>query len=121
MKVSLNTIFGEILEDYPASEDVLRKYLGEAYCLTCPGKMFDTIGNGAMIHGLSDEAAIGLVRDLQAVVDAAEGVPSGDSEEADAADTTVPAHDHADHEHGDHDHTEPGHRHDHEDDDELVV
>jgi hypothetical protein len=126
MKVSLNTIFGEILEDYPASEDVLRKYLGEAYCLTCPGKMFDTIGNGAMIHGLSDESAIGMVRDLQAVVDAAEGVRSSGSEEADATSATVPEpehadHNHTDHDHGDHEHAESGHGHVHEDDDELVV
>lgn len=69
MEVSLDTIFGEILEEHPDSEEVLKKYLGEAYCLTCPGKMFDTIGNGAMLHGLSDEEAAGMVADLQAVVD----------------------------------------------------
>lgn len=69
MDVTLETIFGEILEEYPKSEDVLKKYLGEAYCLTCPGKMFDTIGNGAMLHGLSDEQAVSMVNDLQAVVD----------------------------------------------------
>ncbi len=73
MKVSKDTIFGEILEEYPGSEAVLVKYLGAAYCLTCPGKMFDTIGNGAMIHGLSDEAMQGMVKELQAVVDAEEG------------------------------------------------
>lgn len=69
MQVSLDTIFGEILEEYPRSEDVLKKYLGEAYCLSCPGKMFDTIGNGALIHGLSDETAKAMVADLQACVD----------------------------------------------------
>lgn len=69
MNVSLDTIFGEVLEEYPRSEDVLKKYLGEAYCLTCPGKMFDTIGNGALIHGLSDETAEAMVRDIQKVVD----------------------------------------------------
>lgn len=72
MKVTLDTIFGEVLEEYPASEDVLRKYLGEAYCLTCPGKMFDTIGNGVMLHGLPDEVAQQMVDDLQQVVDEAE-------------------------------------------------
>lgn len=72
MKITLNTIFGEILEEYPESELVLKRYLGEAYCLTCPGKMFDTIGNGAMIHGLSNEVADKMVADLQTVVDTAE-------------------------------------------------
>lgn len=57
------------MEEYPASIDVLKKYLGEAYCLTCPGKMYDTIGNGAMLHGLSDAQAQGMVEDLQEVVD----------------------------------------------------
>jgi hypothetical protein len=69
MDVSLDSIFGELLEEYPATEEVLKKYLGEAYCLSCPGKMFDTIGNGALLHGLSDAQAIGMVNDLQEVVD----------------------------------------------------
>lgn len=70
MRVTLDSIFGELLEEYPDTEEVLRKYLGEAYCLSCPGKMFDTIGNGVMLHGLSDETAQLMVKDLQAVVDA---------------------------------------------------
>lgn len=73
MKVTLDTIFGEVTEEYPDTERVLKKYLGEAYCLTCPGKMFDTIGNGAMIHGLSDEEAMNMVHDLQEVVDSYDG------------------------------------------------
>lgn len=72
MRVTLDSIFGELLEEYQDTEAVLRKYLGEAYCLSCPGKMFDTIGNGVMLHGLSDETAQLMVKDLQAVVDADE-------------------------------------------------
>lgn len=72
MKITLDTIFGEITEEYPETERVLKKYLGEAYCLTCPGKMFDTIGNGVLIHGLSDEEAMNMVHDLQEVVDSYE-------------------------------------------------
>lgn len=83
MKVTLDTIFGEVTEEYPETERVLKKYLGEAYCLTCPGKMFDTIGNGAMIHGLSDEEAMNMVHDLQEVVDTYEdgGVKEKSDEE----------------------------------------
>ncbi len=69
MKVTLDSIFGELLEEYPHTELVLKKYLGEAYCLSCPGKMFDTIGNGASIHGLNDEEAGAMLADLQVVVD----------------------------------------------------
>lgn len=69
MKITLDSIFGELLEEYPHTEMVLKKYLGEAYCLSCPGKMFDTIGNGASIHGLNDEEAGAMLRDLQVVVD----------------------------------------------------
>ncbi len=70
--VTLETIFGELLEEYPASEVVLKKYLGAAYCLVCPGKMFDNIGNGAAIHGLDDDTAEKMVADLQDVVDKTE-------------------------------------------------
>lgn len=80
MKVSLDSIFGELLEDYPDTEEVLKKYLGEAYCLTCPGKMFDNIGNGASLHGLSDETAANMVKDLQAVVDAQDIADTKESE-----------------------------------------
>lgn len=69
MKVTMGTILGEILEEYPGAELVMKKYLGEAYCLTCPGKMFDTIGNGAMLHGMSGEEAANMLSDLQEVVD----------------------------------------------------
>lgn len=81
MKVTLDTIFGEVLEEYPETEEVLKDYLGEAYCLTCPGKMFDTIGNGAMLHGLSDDTAFAMVEDLQKVVDS-----YGDESSSSAAD-----------------------------------
>lgn len=83
MKISLDTIFGEITEEYPETERVLKKYLGEAYCLTCPGKMFDTIGNGALIHGLSDEEAMNMVHDLQEVVDSYEDGTGGMKTHAD--------------------------------------
>lgn len=69
MQVTMDTILGEILEEYPDSEFVLKKYLGEAYCLSCPGKMFDTVGNGAMLHGMSDEEGMNMLADLQECVD----------------------------------------------------
>ncbi len=72
MKVGPETIFGELLEQYPETEEVLRTYMKDAYCLTCPGKMFDTIGNGAQLHGLSPEQIQEMVTALQEVVDRSE-------------------------------------------------
>ena len=72
MEVTLDAIFGELLEEYPETEQVLKAYMGEAYCLTCPGKMFDTIGNGVLLHGMTDEMTHDMIEDLQAVVDAYE-------------------------------------------------
>lgn len=72
MKVTQQTIFGELLDAYPETAEVLKQYLGEAYCLTCPGRMFDTIGNGAVVHGLSEQQMESLIEDLQAAVDRAE-------------------------------------------------
>ncbi|MFH1426832.1 MAG: DUF1858 domain-containing protein [Candidatus Kerfeldbacteria bacterium] len=83
MNVTKKTIFGELLNEYPDTVEVLRKYLGEAYCLTCPGKMYDTIGNGAMVHGLSDEDADNMVKDLQEVVDTADAA-KGTEQESDS-------------------------------------
>lgn len=80
MKVTMETILGEILEEYPGAEAVMKKYLGEAYCLTCPGKMFDSIGNGAMLHGMSGEEAANMLSDLQEVVDEYEAAHPGNPE-----------------------------------------
>ncbi len=86
MEVTLDTIFGEVLEEYPETEEVLKNYMGEAYCLTCPGKMFDTIGNGVLLHGLSDQMTQWLMEDLQQVVDAYEnGTPFPPLRKIDAA------------------------------------
>lgn len=81
----MDTVFGEILEEYPGAEAVLKKYLGEAYCLTCPGKMFDTIGNGAMLHGLSNEEAANMLSDLQEVVDEYERTHGGQEADGEGA------------------------------------
>lgn len=81
MIVTHETIFGEVLEEYPETEEVLKEYLGAAYCLVCPGKMFDTIGNGILLHGLSDIDAKHMIEDLQAVVDSYE---EGEAQSKDA-------------------------------------
>lgn len=84
MEVTLDAIFGELLEEYPETEQVLKAYMGEAYCLTCPGKMFDTIGNGVLLHGMTDEMTQDMIEDLQAVVDAYEnGTPLPEIKEVD--------------------------------------
>lgn len=79
MKITFETILGEMLEEYPETEEVMRKYLGEAYCLTCPGKMFDTIGNGAMIHGMSDEESVNMLHELQEVVNSSAQTTTSDT------------------------------------------
>lgn len=81
MKVTMDTILGELLEEYPDTEFVLKKYLGEAYCLSCPGKMFDTVGNGAMLHGMSDEESANMLADLQECVDGYEARREGTAPE----------------------------------------
>lgn len=70
MKITLETIFGELLEEYPDTEAIIKKYMGEdVYCITCPGRMFDTIQNGAMLHGLSEQEILALITELQQEID----------------------------------------------------
>ena len=69
MKITKDTILGELLEQYPKAEEVLREYLGDAPCLTCPGKMYDTIGNGALIHGLPEAEVDAMVADIQTMIE----------------------------------------------------
>lgn len=67
MKITKNTIIGELLNKYPQTEKVLKKYLGESTCLTCPGKMYDTVGNIGEIHGLDKGKMDTLLSDLRKV------------------------------------------------------
>jgi len=53
IEVTRETILGEIANKYPDSAKIMLEY--GLHCVGCFANQFDTVEQGAMIHGLSDE------------------------------------------------------------------
>ena len=68
MQITKDTLIGELLEAHPEAEQVIRDQLGEVGCLTCPGKYFDTLEAGALLHGLSPDKIDLLVKEIRQTV-----------------------------------------------------
>lgn len=49
-----NGVIGDILKQYPATEEVFRKYYGAA-CFSCPGQATETIRQSAMMHNADEK------------------------------------------------------------------
>ena len=64
MKITKNTTIGDLLDEYPDAEKILRKYLGEVGCLTCPMRAMETLENGATVHKLSKPKLDKMVKEL---------------------------------------------------------
>ena len=65
MQITKDTLIGELLEAHPEAEQVIRTQLGDVGCLSCPGKYFDTLEAGALLHGLSPEKIDLLVNEIR--------------------------------------------------------
>lgn len=65
MTVSKDTLIGELLEEHPEAEVVIREHLGDVGCLNCPGKYFDTLEAGASLHGMSPEQVEAMVKAIK--------------------------------------------------------
>ncbi len=63
--IDLNMTFGEILSQNPDSADVMLSY--GLHCVGCGINEYDTIQQGAAIHGLSKEDMKSLLEDLKNV------------------------------------------------------
>jgi hybrid cluster-associated redox disulfide protein len=59
-------IIGELIEAYPKAEAIIKKHFGNG-CWTCPGMSIESLGFGAMMHGLDVEP---IVQELRQVVGA---------------------------------------------------
>lgn len=62
MNITKETLIGELLEEHPETEVVIREHLGDVGCLNCPGKYFDTLEAGAALHGMSPEQVETMVK-----------------------------------------------------------
>lgn len=59
-KVTKDMSIGEVMEKYPSTETVFKKWFGNG-CFTCPGAKTEDIGFGATMHGVDVED---VLRDL---------------------------------------------------------
>lgn len=53
---------GEIVEKYPQSIDIMMRY--GLHCIGCHVSPFETLEQGAMGHGMSEEEFKGLLKEL---------------------------------------------------------
>jgi len=56
-KITKDMLIGEIIEKYPAAEDVFRRYFGSG-CFTCPGSQHEDIYFGAGVHNVDPDEVV---------------------------------------------------------------
>lgn len=49
--IGKQSIIGEVIRDYPGTEEVFRRFYGEG-CFSCPGQAYETIAQSAMMHNV---------------------------------------------------------------------
>lgn len=63
LKVTVNTPISEIIEKVPKAPRILMEKYG-IFCIGCPMATAETIGQGAITHGLSKKKLENLLDDL---------------------------------------------------------
>jgi hybrid cluster-associated redox disulfide protein len=67
--ITQDIVIGELLASYPEALGVIQKHFGSG-CFTCPGMKMESIGFGAMMHGLDP---VLIVSEINAAVAARKG------------------------------------------------
>ena len=57
VQLTSEQLIGAMVEQYPATKEVLRRRFGEG-CFTCPGFATETLAQGAMMHGIDMQALL---------------------------------------------------------------
>ena len=69
MKITPDTLIGEVLLEYPEAQDVMLKYFGEEVaCIMCPGQAFDTFSMIAELHGIEDDVVEDMLKEMNQVI-----------------------------------------------------
>ena len=66
IKISKNTLINSLLEKHPEAAEILMGY--GLHCVGCHFSSFDTLEDGAMMHGLSDEDVELMLKDVNSVL-----------------------------------------------------
>ncbi len=59
--ITHESVIGDLIETYPEAEAVIKKHFGNG-CFTCPGMSIESIGFGAMMHGMDVESILQELR-----------------------------------------------------------
>jgi hybrid cluster-associated redox disulfide protein len=60
VQISSNTLIGDILSKYPASQPLFQKHFG-AGCFDCPGQAYESVEMACQVHGINSKS---FLRDL---------------------------------------------------------
>jgi hypothetical protein len=63
MKVTKDTIIGDVIKNVPGGSAVIEKYFGNG-CFTCAGINVESLSFGAMMHNLDPEAIVKEINEL---------------------------------------------------------
>ncbi len=64
-KITKKSSIGDVIKNYPETEEVLKKYFGSG-CFTCPGSKMEDIAFGAMMHNMDPEIIVKELNDAVA-------------------------------------------------------
>ena len=64
MKVTRDSVIGDVLKENPEAMKVIQKYFG-AGCFTCPGMNMESISFGAMMHNIDPEVIVKEINALE--------------------------------------------------------
>ena len=67
IKITKEMLMAEILEMYPKTETILKAY--GLHCVGCFASEFDTLEQGALVHGMPEKEIENLVKDLNRIVE----------------------------------------------------
>lgn len=56
-------VIGEVLREYPATEEIFRRYYGEA-CFSCPGQATETLRQSAMMHNADEKKLLAELNEI---------------------------------------------------------
>ena len=62
LPITHESIIGELIQTYPEAEAIIKKHFGNG-CFTCPGMSIESIGFGAMMHGMEVEPILQELRE----------------------------------------------------------
>jgi hypothetical protein len=64
MKVTKDSIIGEVIKEVPGGKAIIEKYFGNG-CFTCPGINVESISFGSMMHNLDPQKIVDEINALE--------------------------------------------------------